>query len=192
MEELPAMPESFDPEAFDQAYRAVELSYSEGRFDEALQEAEALLEQEDRGGGDPRTERLKLILGHIHLHGLRQPAQAVGFYQDVLATGTTSTYVELAEQGLALCQQAFAQEAASERAVMAEKAVAPAMPWLLESATGQAAEDQDLSIEAVRVEELTFEPSGASNAPISRKSPLTVGPAEEAELAKGLLRVVLG
>jgi hypothetical protein len=192
MEELPAMPESFDPEAFDQAYRAVELSYSEGRFDEALREAEALLDQVDRGGDDPRTERLKLILGHIHLHGLRQPAQAVGFYQDVLDTGTTSTYIELAEQGLALCQEAFAQEAASERAFMAEKAVAPAMPWLLESATGQAAEDQDLSIEAVRVEELTFEPPGASNAPISKKSPPTVGPAEEAELAKGLLRVVLG
>jgi len=192
MEEPPAMPQPFDTEAFDQAYRAVELSYSAGQFDDALRDAEALLEQEDRGGDDPRTERLKLILGHLHLHGLRQPRQAVGFYQDVFDTGTTSTYVELAEQGLALCQEAFAQESASERAGMAEKTVAPAMPWLLESATGTAAEDQDLSIEAVRVEELTLEPPGVSNNPISKKSPPTVGLAEEAELAKGLLRVVLG
>ena len=186
------MPEPFDSEAFDQAYRAVELSYSEGRFDEALREAEALLDQEAPGGGDPRSERLKLILGHIHLHGLRQPGQAVGFYQDVLDTGTTSIYIELAEQGLALCQEAFAWEAASEQALMAEKAVAPAMPWLLESAKGPAAEDGDLSIEAVLVEELTFAPPGASQAPIATKSPPTVGPAEGAELAKGLLRVVLG
>ena len=188
------MPEPFDPEAFDQAYRAVELSYSEGRFDEAQREAEALLEQQAPGGGDPRTERLKLILGHIHLHGLGQPGRAVALYQDVLDTGTTATYIELAEQGLALCQDAFAQEAAAERAVVAEQAAAPAaMPWLLESVAGPAGQAADLSIEAVRVEELVaFATPAGSVVPMPVKNPSTVGPVEEAELAKGLLRVVLG
>ena len=187
------MSEPFDPEAFDQAYRAVELSYSENRFDEALRAAEALLEQQAAADDDPRTERLKLILGHIHLHGLRQPEQAAGFYRDVLATGTTSTYIELAEQGLGLCQDTLAQDAAAERALQANQAVAPAMPWLLESATGpDAAAAADLAIEAVRVEEVDRAVPWGTDTLVGERIPLTIDPVEEAELARGLLRVVLG
>jgi len=185
------MAESFDPEAFDQAYREVELSYSEGRFQEALQQADALLEQQALGESDPRTERLKLILGHIHLHGLQQPERAIDHYRDVLDTGSTPTYLDLAQQGMALCQEAFAQAATMEQGMAAVPIVTPAMPWLLDSASGSTELDLDLSIEPVRIEELGFGAGATKPAPVPARSPLAVDPLAEADLAKGLLRVVL-
>ncbi|MCT0199117.1 hypothetical protein KQ313_05440 [Synechococcus sp. CS-1325] len=197
----PTDPGLFDQsERFDQAYREVELSYSEGRFQEALQQADVLLEQHSPGEGDPRTERLKLILGHIHLHGLQQPERAIGHYQNVLDTGSTPTYRDLAEQGLSLCQDAIARSATILPAGMTDSARAgiasPAMPWLLESGSGPSGQDLDFSIEPVRVEELIFTAPAASKGPAmaqpsQTKASLAVDPLAEAELARGLLRVVL-
>ncbi|NQV09833.1 MAG: hypothetical protein HQ527_01495 [Cyanobacteria bacterium] len=150
----------FDSDSFDQAYGAVELAYSEGRFQDAFRQADALLQQQGPGGSDPRTQRLQLILGHIHLYGLQQPELAIPHYQTVLESGNSATYRELAEQGLALCQEALVEKAV-------EKAAAP-----VTLASSPAA---DLKIDAVSVEEL--------------RPVVTV---EESELAKGLLRVVLG
>lgn len=167
----------FDSESFDQAYREVELAYSEGRFQEAFRQADALLEQQAPGGGDPRTQRLQLILGHIHLYGLQEPELAIPLYQTVLASGNSSTYRELAQQGLDLCQEALAERTAAEqsRAAIADAALTPAMPWLQDPAALAPSPEPDLRIEAVSIEELR---------------PVTT--AEEAELARGLLRVVLG
>ncbi|MCT0203952.1 hypothetical protein KQ302_02315 [Synechococcus sp. CS-602] len=129
----------FDSDSFDQAYRAVELAYSEGRFQDAFRQADALLQQQGPGESDPRTQRLQLILGHIHLHGLQQPELAIPHYQTVLESGNSVTYRELAEQGLALCQEALVEKAV-------EKTNEPSTV-----APGPAA---DLRIEAVSVDEL--------------------------------------
>jgi len=167
----------FDSDAFDQSYKEVELAYSESRFQDAFRQADALLQQQAPEGGDPRIQRLQLILGHIHLHGLQEPELAIPHYQTVLESGDSATYKVLAEQGLALCQEALAASAMSEKPdlLAADEGVAPAMPWLDQPDALAPSPKADLRIEAVSVEELR---------------PMET--AEPSELAKGLLRVVLG
>ena len=61
-------------------YAAIERAYGEGRFSDALQGAEALLHELQARASGPESEtalsRLKLLTGHIHLYGLRQPQDA--------------------------------------------------------------------------------------------------------------------
>lgn len=181
---------------FDQAYKSVELAYSQGRFAEALQEGQDLLETTPLEASDPHSLRLKLLLGHIHFYGLRQPADAGELYRQVQATATEgTTYNDLAAEGLALCEQS-----------RPSPGEAAAMPWATDLASmgsaplslAPAPPDSDLedlssvdgtppAVEAVRVEVLAEPTSSDRDVPDQRR----FSPEEEAELAKGLLRVVL-
>lgn len=155
---------------FDQAYKSVELAYSQGRFTEALQEGQDLLNATPLEAGDPHSLRLKLLLGHIHFYGLRQPDAAGELYRQVQATATQgSTYNDLAAEGLALCEQS------QPRPSQPDLSLAPAPP-------------DSADLEEVRVE-VIVEPSVSPTKDTGRRR---FSPEEEAELAKGLLRVVLG
>jgi hypothetical protein len=147
---------------FDQDYRSVELTYSQGRFTEALQEGLTLLEGTALVASDPQILRLQLLLGHIHFYGLHQPLAAGALYRQVRdAASDGSTFSDLAGEGLALCQQSAA-------------GLDPAPP--------------DSGLDEGRVEVLEeLHSSGRDGEGLSRFSP-----EEEAELAKGRLRVVLG
>ncbi|CAK6688174.1 hypothetical protein I1E95_08055 [Synechococcus sp. CBW1107] len=169
---------------FDQTYKRVELAYSQGRFAEALQEGQDLLEGTPLEAGDPHSLRLKLLLGHIHFYGLRQPDEAGELYRQVLTTATRgSTYSDLAAEGLALCEQS-----------KPEANPAAAMPWAADlqsvgsAPLSLAPAPPDSDMEAVRVEVLD-EPAASVHDGAGRRR---FSPEEEAELAKGLLRVVLG
>ncbi len=182
--------------SFDEAYRDVELAYSQGRFAEALERGELLLSQVS--AGDPHALRLKLLMGHSHLYGLRQPKEAAELYHQVLASSSEPTYRDLAAEGLLLCQQALQESQ--------DPSAAPAMPWIgegepmplqpapaaapwQEAATGALTgpERDGDPVEPVRVEVLPTSGQAATPAP----APSRFSPAEEAELAKGILRVVL-
>ncbi|MCP9799212.1 hypothetical protein [Synechococcus sp. RedBA-s] len=175
---------------FDQAYKSVELAYSQGRFTEALQEGQDLLNATPLEASDPHSLRLKLLLGHIHFYGLRQPDAAGELYSQVQATATQgSTYNDLAAEGLALCEQS------QPRASQPEASQAAAMPWAADlTSMGAAplslapAPRDSAELEEVRVEVLV-EPSVSPNKDTGRRR---FSPEEDAELAKGLLRVVLG
>ena len=129
--------------ALEQAYSAIERSYAEGRFPEALGQAMELQPQLEVGRADLLDQRLQLLIGHIHLYGLAQPQQAATAYQAVLAQCHKPAYRQLAEQGLALCAEqgdsaarsSEAQQEKQDQAVAAPVARTPgpelpATPWL--------------------------------------------------------------
>jgi hypothetical protein len=204
----------------DQAYINIERAYGEGKFSEALRQAEALLPLLPTDRADGRTERLQLLMGHIHLYGLGAPERAADHYQTVHAATADPAYRQLAQQGLVLCQNA----PTAEPAAMAEPipaAAAPAMPWLEQlQAPGATAEPVQphnpyaATAASPWLEQPRQAPKAAAPEPVAplpapsaepsepsepsepaeeppAESPLAFDPAEEAELAKGLLKVVL-
>ena len=119
--------------SLEQAYSAIERSYAEGRFNEALEQAEALQPQLEQGRPDQLDQRLQLLIGHIYLYGFNQRQQAELAYRAALAHCRGPIYRQLAEQGLSLCQA----EATAERpSPLADAAISPsgdnlpATPWL--------------------------------------------------------------
>jgi len=115
--------------ALEQAYSAIERSYAEGRFAEALEQAMGLQPQLEAGRTDLLDQRLQLLIGHIHLYGLAQPQPAAAAYEAVLAQCHEPAYRQLAEQGLALCED-HDDQAVSTPAAASPRADLPATPWL--------------------------------------------------------------
>ena len=116
-------------------YAAIERAYGEGRFNDALQGAEALLLelQGSASGTESETDlsRLQLLTGHIHLYGLGQPQDAQAYYQAVAGSTAPSTLVDLAQTGLQRCQlQPPAQEEPSSLQAIGDLPELPATPWL--------------------------------------------------------------
>ena len=111
----------------EQAYSAIERSYGEGRFAEALEQALALQAQLESGRSDLLDQRLQLLIGHIHLYGLVQPQQAAAAYAAVLANCNASEIRELAEQSLQRCRD---PEPEREPKTEPEAGDLPATPWL--------------------------------------------------------------
>jgi len=111
--------------SLEQAYSAIERSYAEGRFREALEQAQALRPQLENGRPDQLDQRLQLLIGHIHLYGLNQRQQAEAAYRTALEQCREPIYRQLAEQGLGLCQ-----EPAAEQAMTPNSNDLPATPWL--------------------------------------------------------------
>ncbi|MFM7651604.1 MAG: hypothetical protein ACKO5M_01560 [Vulcanococcus sp.] len=91
--------------SLEEAYVAVERAYGQGDFAGALQLAEALRPQVPPGRPDLLDQRLQLLLGHIHLYGLNQPALAAVAYTAVLEGCTEPSYRELAGQGLEISRK---------------------------------------------------------------------------------------
>ncbi|MBC1260323.1 hypothetical protein FQK07_03405 [Synechococcus sp. BSF8S] len=174
------------PSGFDQAYKSVELAYSQGRFEEALRQGQELLQQAQLKAEDPHSLRLKLLLGHIHFYGLRQPREAGDLYRQLLRNASgESTYSDLAAEGLALCEPSGPATGQG----MAPPSLAPAPPDAgLEAELGQDEDTSSQSVEPVRVEVLSEPPGTGATTPSEQPR---FSSEEEAELAKGLLRVVL-
>jgi hypothetical protein len=235
------MSDVFDQASFDRNYGVVELAYSEGRYDEALSGAEALMKEVEGTGNRPQVLRLKLLLGHINFYGLQQPLRAGQLYHNVLDNALDPIYRDLAAQGVELTEKALQQQASeSAPGHVPDRPTKPkiggnaAMPWL--SGNGDDEEAELLDLEASAYSSLPFMPttpkggsaqgaaSGSSRLAIEtvlpvpppietvnvrvvedttpatrwtadagRTSlpPLEISPEEEAELIKGLLRVVL-
>jgi len=113
--------------ALEQAYSAIERSYAQGNFPEALEQAMALQPQLEPGRADLLDHRLQLLIGHIHLYALAQPQQAEAAYSAVLNQCNEAGYRRLAEQGLAQFQE---EPAIPPRAPEPEAFNLPATPWL--------------------------------------------------------------
>ena len=100
---------------FQLQYQAAERAYGAGDYPEARRLAGDLLNQLGDQPQDPDTQAavlgwrafVALLLGHIDLHGLENPAGAVDFYQQVLDSQPQETLAELAQQGLERCQRAI-------------------------------------------------------------------------------------
>ena len=224
------------------AYIAVEHAYSMQQFPEALRLAQDLVPRIPSGSEDQLDLRLQLLIGHTYLYGLGLPQKALPCYQQVLKLSYDPTYRELAEQGVALCQQAGvsllaggSQSASPSPAASADEAPSSsssgvAVPWLEDlntlDITGQAGQDGTQGkpglavglavgtaaaqpwqlkagepvkaelvekIEAIEAElvEGMAGPSPSLEPTGGLESPQAFSPAEAAELAKGLLKVVL-
>ena len=91
--------------SLEEAYVAVERAYGQGDFAGALQLAQVLQPHVPPGRPDLLDQRLQLLIGHIHLYGLNQPAQAAAAYTAVLKGCTEPSYRELAGQGLEISRQ---------------------------------------------------------------------------------------
>ncbi|NDG74627.1 MAG: hypothetical protein EBX49_04665 [Synechococcaceae bacterium WB8_1B_136] len=214
----------------DEAYRAVERTYSQGLFAEALVAAEALLPQLSGERSDQLLQRLQLLIGHIHLYGLQQPQQALAHYQSVSDTSTEAPYRTLAQQGIALCAPEQTPEPNLPAAPQPPLA-GPAMPWLTQLSDPEAALQQSAALEqsatlappaevvpptapaspsasepeAAEAAASPWQEAAAAAAPAGTGDPATSdaipheqatppqdpSPAEDAELARGLRRIVL-
>lgn len=124
------------PSPEEQAYSAVERSYGQGDFSQALALAEALQPQLQPQRSDRLDQRLQLLIGHIHLYGLAQPQQAEAAYRAVLESCSEPSYRQLAEQGLQLSSQPPAEATAPASADQ------PATPWLQQLPNPEAAAAQ--------------------------------------------------
>ena len=213
------------------AYIAVEHAYSRQKFPEALRLAQELVPRIPSGSADQLDLRLQLLMGHTYLYGLVQPQQALACYQQVLTQSSDPTYRELAKQGLSLCQQAGASQAASDDEAPTSSPSKAAVPWLedlnllgrldtthmadrldstrqapkaLAGLAGTTAASQPWTAEDVEsveaelfggiepIEPDLMEVPAASPEPTGGlEIPQAFSPSEAAELAKGLLRVVL-
>ena len=99
---------------FQLQYQAAERAYGASDYPEARRLASDLLNQLSDQPQDPDTQAavlgwrafIALLLGHIELYGLENPAGAIGFYQQVLNSQPQETLAELAQQGLERCQLA--------------------------------------------------------------------------------------
>ena len=125
--------------SLEQAYSAIERSYGEGRFEEALEQALALQPQLASERSDRLDQRLQLLIGHIHLYGLAQPEQAATAYEALLKQASEAGIRELAEQSLQRCheQRATAVQPAGittppdeSLSLGAQPGDQPATPWL--------------------------------------------------------------
>ncbi|MFO7630408.1 MAG: hypothetical protein R6W06_13015 [Prochlorococcaceae cyanobacterium] len=114
-----------------EAYAAVERAYSQGRYDTALQQAQALLATldatPDASADEPLRPRLLLLMGHCHLYGLADPQQAAAAYRDVLERCNEPVLREIAEESLGRCTTGAPAPAPASAQARA------ATPWLEQS-----------------------------------------------------------
>ena len=193
-------------------YAALERLYSERRWAEVEAQAEVLLAQIDggvdglgdgtgdgAGDGDLRC-RVLLLLGHTRLYGFNDAGIAAEHYRRVLAAEPEALLLGIAQEGLNQCL------AAEEPSPAEEPAPADAMPWLEQiaepkgAASGagpakEAAQEQPQSfpgfvqpVETSKNLANDESPTEISQAP---DQPTQLSPKESAELAKGLLGVVI-
>jgi len=193
-------------------YAALERLYSERRWAEVEEHAAVLLVQIDggvdglgdgtgdgAGDGDLRC-RVLLLLGHTRLYGFNDAGIAAEHYRRVLAAEPEALLLGIAEEGLNQCLAAE------------EPAPADAMPWLEQiavpevAASGagpakEAAQEQPQSFpgfvqpietfESLENRESPTEIAQAPDQPTQPSQPTQLSPKESAELAKGLLGVVI-
>jgi hypothetical protein len=195
-------------------YAALERLYSERRWAEVEEHAAVLLAQMDgevdgpgdgAGDGDLRC-RVLLLLGHTRLYGFNDAGVAAEHYRRVLAAQPEALLLGIAQEGLNQCL------AAEETAPAEEPAPADAMPWLEQVAVAEvAASGAGPAKEAAQEPPQTFPgfarpvetseslannegPTEIAKVPDQPTQPIQaieLSPKESAELAKGLLGVVI-
>jgi len=95
------------PEDASERYADLERAYVEERWLHVQHEGETLLEAL-KGDGDPQAlalmHRVRLLIGHTALYGLRQPPLAEAHYRAVLAATREADLRRIAAEGLELCK----------------------------------------------------------------------------------------
>ena len=178
-----------DSQQANDQYAALERLYSERRWAEVEASAAVLLPGMD---GDLRS-RVLLLLGHTRLYGFNDAGVAAEHYRQVLAAEPEALLHGIAQEGLNQCL------AAKELSPSEEPSPSDAMPWLEQiavpevSASGagpakEAAQEQQPNFPGFVQPVKTFESLEKSKSP---EPPTPLSPKESAELAKGLLGVVI-
>lgn len=101
------------PEQQQEQYAAIELLYSEGKWNEVLAASQSLLDALPPVQGHPLRPRLDLVIGHTLLYGLVDPHGAEPWYRTVLLDTEETVLREIAEQGLVRCNEQRAGTEAS-------------------------------------------------------------------------------
>jgi len=188
-----------DSQQTNDQYAALERLYSERRWAEVEASAEVLLAEIE---GDLRS-RVLLLLGHTRLYGYNDAGVAAEHYRQVLAAQPEALLVGIAQEGLNQCL------AAQERSPAEEPSPADAMPWL-EQVAGPAPANSpapEAATEPLQSFPGFVQPVETFKSPENRESPtettegidqptqpiqaIELSPKQSAELAKGLLGVVI-
>ena len=189
------MADQADTDQANDQYAALERLYSNRRWAELEASAEVLIAEMDGavagqgdGDGDLRA-RVQLLLGHTRLYGFNDACVAAEHYRQVLAAQPQALLLGIAQEGLNQCL-ATEQPSASD-----------AMPWLEQTAlTEVAAQELQPSFPGFASPVETFESLESSESPteivestdqIIQETQTQLSPKESAELAKGLLSVVI-
>ena len=189
------MADQADTDQANDQYAALERLYSNRRWAELEASAEVLIAEMDGavagqgdGDGDLRA-RVQLLLGHTRLYGFNDAGIAAEHYRQVLAAEPQALLLGIAQEGLNQCL-ATEQPSASD-----------AMPWLEQTAlTVVAAQELQPSFPGFASPVETFESLESSESPteivestdqIIQETQTQLSPKESAELAKGLLSVVI-
>ena len=189
------MADQADTDQANDQYAALERLYSNRRWAELEASAEVLIAEMDGavagqgdGDGDLRA-RVQLLLGHTRLYGFNDACVAAEHYRQVLAAEPQALLLGIAQEGLNQCL-ATEQPSASD-----------AMPWLEQTAlTVVAAQELQPSFPGFASPVETFESLESSESPteivestdqIIQETQTQLSPKESAELAKGLLSVVI-
>jgi hypothetical protein len=198
-------------------YAALERLYSERRWAEVEASAAVLLAEMDSGVddqgdgpavgtevGDLRS-RVLLLLGHTRLYGFNDAGIAAEHYRQVLAAQPEALLLGIAQEGLNQCL------AAAEPSPAQEPSPSDAMPWLEKIAVPEvdasgagpakeAAQEQPSfpgfaspieTFESLENSESPTEISEGRDQPTQPIQAIELSPKESAELAKGLLGVVI-
>ena len=189
------MADQADTDQANDQYAALERLYSNRRWAELEASAEVLIAEMDGavagqgdGDGDLRA-RVQLLLGHTRLYGFNDAGIAAEHYRQVLAAEPQALLLGIAQEGLNQCL-ATEQPSASD-----------AMPWLEQTALPEvAAQELQPSFPGFAQPVETFESLESSESPteivestdqIIQETQTQLSPKESAELAKGLLSVVI-
>jgi len=198
-------------DALQDRYAAVERLYGQGQWEQVLQTSAALLVDLPQQAGASLRIRLLLLQAHAHLHGLGQIDSAAALYHQVLEEQPEPLLQAIAQRELARCHGApkaappgpafpFVAEAigtpAPDQAASAIPEATPAADPLVaeiveepeQIAVLQAGSHQDEPLDLEPVPQPQLEPEPAAPIPAAPRW----SPADEAELAKGMLLVVLG
>ena len=158
-----------DSQQANDQYAALERLYSERRWAEVEASADVLLVELD---GELHS-RVLLLLGHTRLYGYNDVGIAAEHYRQVLAAQPEALLVGIAQEGLNQCL------AAAEPSPSEEPSPSDAMPWLEQIAGPEVASSGANS------------PTEIAAGPDQPTQPTQLSPKESAELAKGLLGVVI-
>ena len=165
-------------------YAALERLYSERRWAEVEESAAVLLAQMD---GDLRC-RVLLLLGHTRLYGFNDAGVAAEHYRQVLAAQPEALLLGIAQEGLNQCLAAE------------EPSPSDAMPWLEQIASPEVKEPLPSfpgfaspveTFESLESSESPTVTAAGPDQPDRLTQPSQLSPEESAELAKGLLGVVI-
>jgi len=108
-------------------YAELERAYTEDRWPDVLKQGGQLIADLSHDP-DPVTadlaSRARLLLGHAHLYGLRDPAAALPHYQTLLAGSADPDLRRIAEEALPYCQPTV--EPGVSKAAAGKFATAPA------------------------------------------------------------------